>query len=332
MQGLASTFEAIYSGLEAIVDYPVALWFPSQYFVVGLMLGLLGLKLWRRKVLALSLFVASASLVLVGFYQNHEEGEHRITMLDVGQGLAMVVEVDDYVLVYDTGPAYPSGFNATDAVLIPYLRDRGIKRIDTLIVSHADNDHIGGLPYLDAAYPIGEIFTSRVDKVSQGKLCSRGQRWARYGVTFDILGPDDQTPSGNNNLSCILRISNERYRTLITGDIEKQAERHLINSQVDIQADFVIVPHHGSKTSSTLPFIESVRPRIGLIAAGYRNHYGHPHKTVVERYLDSKVELKSTIESGSILLKINNKSYSQSYYRLDSRRFWHRQKKPNWQT
>lgn len=258
-----------------------------------------------------------------------QEGEVRIALLDVGQGLSMVIEAKGYVLVYDTGPAYPSGFNAAQAVLIPYLRKRGISKIDQLIISHADNDHIGGMNYVQNAFDITHVLTSRLDKVPGAVACQAGQAWFVSGIGFSILSPDQQTPQGSNNLSCVLRIDNGAFSTLITGDIEKPAERYLLNAKLALKSDFALVPHHGSNSSSTENFIDAVQPKLALVAAGYRNHHGHPHPKVVERYRSARVELLSTVESGSILLNFNREKWSYTAFRKAHRRFWHRQKKPN---
>jgi competence protein ComEC len=262
--------------------------------------------------------------IYLGQHNPFSESELRIVLLDVGQGLSMVIEAKDYVLVYDTGPAYPSGFNAAQAVLIPYLRRRGVSKIDHLIISHADNDHIGGLDALQNAFDISQILTSRVDKIPSAYACQAGQAWSMSGVEFSIVSPDQGAPQGSNNNSCVLRIDNGSYSTLITGDIEKPIERFLLNSKQSLKSDFLLVPHHGSSSSSTPGFIDAVQPKLGLIAAGYRNHYGHPHPNVVSRFSSRRIKLLSTIENGSVLLKINKKEWSYTAFRVANRRFWHR--------
>ena len=104
----------------------------------------------------------------------------------------------------------------------------------------------------------------------------------------------------------------------------------MLNAGLNLSADIVILPHHGSRTSSTAEFIQAVKPSLGLISMGYANHHGHPHASVVQRYFQRDVKLESTVENGSILLKINDNGGSKRSYRVDNRRFWHRQKKPNW--
>lgn len=327
---LAWFLEAISNLLFWISQLSFASFFPPALPPLCLLLMLLAmlaylLGWWGKHLLALITGLA----IYIGQHNSFQEGEIRIALLDIGQGLSMVIEAKDYVLVYDTGPAYPSGFNAAQAVLIPYLRQRGISKIDHLIISHSDNDHIGGLNFLQNAFDISQILTSRLDKIPSATACETGQAWFVSGVQFSILSPGQGTPQGSNNLSCVLRIDNGVFSALITGDIEKPVERYLLNSKQPLKSDFVLVPHHGSKTSSTIDFIDAVQPKLGLFSAGYRNHHGHPHPKVVQRYKSRPIELLSTVDSGSILLKINRKKWSYTAFRTANRRFWHRQKKPN---
>lgn len=327
---LARGFEVIYLGLSWLSRLPYAEYFPPTFplfFQIGFLLVLFA-YLARLPIRHWVMVIAGVVGLLC---QNPamRDNEVRLALLDVGQGLAIVVEARDYVLVYDTGPAYPSGFNAADAVLLPYLRHQGINKIDRLIISHADNDHAGGYPFLREAIAIRQISASQPDKVSRAEKCQAGQMWQVAGVRFDIIGPDENTPSGNNNQSCVLRVDNGRFSVLITGDIEKSVERYLIENSHQLAADFVLVPHHGSKTSSSEPFIDSVQPTVALVSAGYRSHFGHPHGSVIRRYQRRGIQLLSTVDSGSIVLKINPKNWHIERYRETGKGFWHRQKKPN---
>ena len=247
----------------------------------------------------------------------------KVTLLDVGQGLAMVIQTEKSVTVYDTGPKYSSGFTAADAVLVPYLRSNGIERIDRLIISHADNDHIGGYQAVVEAFDVGQVLTSRVDKLPAASLCQQGQQWREGNTEFKIISPNSKTPKGSNNGSCVLKLNHDGVSLLITGDIEKQVERFLLAQQADLKADIMLVPHQGSKTSSTAAFIEAVGPKLALVAAGYLNHYGHPHSSVAARYANRGIELLSTVDSGTIEVLIANGGYRVRPYRHTHKRFWH---------
>jgi competence protein ComEC len=144
-------------------------------------------------------------------------------------------------------------------------------------------------------------------------------------VTFEFLSPDENTPSGSNNRSCVLMIDNGQIRSLITGDIEQAVERYLVrNSDVQLGADILLVPHQGSKTSSTERFIDAVSPSLALVAAGYLNHYGHPHEQVIQRYAERGIPVLSTQNHGSIRLSVERTEIHTESFRSAEARFWRR--------
>ena len=325
---LASVFNYVYVLLEFVAGLSFAKHLVSsvstwEFAACILVISLFFLASRWRYFAALALAVN----ILVGLPAKLSN-EMRIALIDVGQGLAMVIESGDYVLVYDTGPRYRTGFTAAAATLIPYLNTRGIQQIDTLIISHADNDHIGGYQTIADQFDVKQVITSRVDKLPNAQACVAGQAWQKGLSTFSIISPDSGTPKGSNNHSCVLRIEHQGVSTLITGDIEKQVERYLISQQHTLAADIMLVPHQGSKTSSTREFIDAVSPKLVLFAAGYRNHYGHPHKSVVERYQKRNVKSLSTIDSGSIILNIKENDWHFNEFRKSEKAFWHDQKIP----
>ena len=298
-----------------------------------LMVGALTVYMLRLKLFAYVLW----SVMLAGLFMpidkvfsfSKNSTELNITLLDVGQGLSLVVEVSGqkkYTLVYDTGPRYPSGFTAAKAVLIPYLNWKGVSHIDQLVISHADNDHIGGYSELQDAFLVEHVLTSRTDVLPESKACTTGQKWQVEGVGFEFLSPMVNTPQGSNNLSCVLKISYAQTNILITGDIEKQVERHLLSNYHEnlskLKAEILLVPHQGSKTSSTQAFIDTVEPELALVAAGYLNHYGHPHPMVVQRYIDRKIDLLSTVDNGSVIIKVNSAGWRTLSFRKDQKRVW----------
>jgi len=322
---LGDCFEWVFQGLAWVADLAIAKTSlpPMQliHWLLFLLLAIAFAQDWRTRY---ALVVLCVSMLFLVRPDTLEEGELRIVLLDVGQGLSMVIETDNYTLVYDTGPAYQSGFSAAQAVLLPYLQQRDIRHIDTLVISHADNDHIGGFPVLRDAFPIAQLLSSRVDKVAGAQSCEAGQYWQVANIRFSIISPDTHTPQGSNNRSCVLKVSNGHVTALITGDIERPVERYLLDQQTDLKADIMLVPHQGSKTSSSETFIDAVNPKLAMLAAGYRNHYGHPHKTVRERYLARSIEMYSTIESGSILLNIKGNKWNVVSHRTKVGGFWRR--------
>jgi len=331
LQQLCAAFDVCFRVLEwanqlefaRVYATPLSWW---QWLLFALLVVLYLMSVRGKGVLCL-LLVAS---MFVNTAATLTDDELHVTLLDVGQGLAMVIETTNSVIVYDTGPKYSSGFTTADAVLLPFLRQRGIRRIDTLVVSHADNDHIGGLEAVSNAFELGNIITSRLDKVEGASECIAGQSWRHDQTTFSVISPDVNTPQGSNNRSCVIVLEHYGTKILLSGDIEKSVERYLVkNSPQLLNADILLVPHQGSKTSSTGAFLDTVSPKLAMLAAGYRNHYGHPHLSVVRRYQERHVELLSTIESGSVLLKINSRGWRKVLYRQRYARFWRNQKLPN---
>ena len=253
-------------------------------------------------------------------------GEAGMTVLDVGQGLAVVVSTQKHNLLYDTGPAYASGFNTGTAVVLPYLRSSGINALDLLVQSHGDNDHIGGLKGLIGEIPISRILTSVPDRIphQQVRDCRDGQSWYWDGVYFQVLHPAEAMNLSANDRSCVVRISARDLTLLLPGDIEKRAERSLVQRHgPGLQSDVIVAPHHGSKTSSTREFIRAVSPDIAIIPAGYRNRFNLPNQDIISRYRKHGARLLNTAESGAIRVSATEAGIQVMTHREKQRRFWH---------
>jgi competence protein ComEC len=255
------------------------------------------------------------------------QGTARVTVLDVGQGLASVIETARHTLVFDTGIRLSPKFDMGSAVLVPFLRSRAIRQVDVLVLSHTDSDHIGGAPSLLAAFPVNQQLSSYPQQVpgDMVELCEPGKQWEWDGVSFTILAPLLPYFSEENNNSCVIRVNAGNESILLTGDIESEAEARLIDAYGELlESDVLIVPHHGSKTSSTLDFLDAVQPELALMSAGYRNQYGFPHRRVVKHYQSKNIQLINTAQSGAISLVIGEQRMSQSVskYRYQSMRYW----------
>ena len=253
-------------------------------------------------------------------------GEAGMTVLDVGQGLAVVVSTQKHNLLYDTGPAYASGFNTGTAVVLPYLRSSGINALDLLVQSHGDNDHIGGLKGLIGEIPISRILTSVPGRIphQQVRDCRDGQSWYWDGVYFQVLHPAEAMNLSANDRSCVVRISARDLTLLLPGDIEKRAERSLVQRHgAGLQSDVIVAPHHGSKTSSTREFIRAVSPDIAIIPAGYRNRFNLPNQDIISRYRKHGARLLNTAESGAIRVSATEAGIQVMTHREKQRRFWH---------
>ena len=254
-------------------------------------------------------------------------GEIAFSLLDVGQGLAAVVQTRTHILVYDAGPRtlnWDSGRN----IVVPYLQSRGIVHLDKLVISHPDNDHIGGARAILAHFPVATIATSVPAALATPvtQLCLSGTTWQWDGVTFRFLYPSLYALQGarKNDRSCVLRIDNGDHAILLTGDIERYAEEQLWRDPaVILSADIMVVPHHGSKTSAWQPFVAKVRPKFVLYALGYRNRYHFPHQSVVALYHLLGAKQFTTAAHGMIFWQIDHRALHQPVlYRQQAARYW----------
>ena len=251
-------------------------------------------------------------------------GEAWLHLLDVGQGLATVVETRRHTLVFDTGPRFSADFDAGEAVIVPFLRQRGIHSLDRLIISHGDNDHRGGSASLRRAMPVADVISSVPHKLPGARACRAGQQWSWDGVRFEILNPDAaMARHGGNDASCVLRVSNARGALLLTGDIEARAERHLLARPGMLTAQVLVAPHHGSRTSSSAAFIDAVAPRWVLFPVGYRNRFAFPRPQVVARYRKRNIGILDTATSGMISVRLTRAGVQPPVsYRYSQPRFW----------
>lgn len=247
-----------------------------------------------------------------------------LTVLDVGQALAVVVRTKHHVLLYDTGLSALSHNSGTD-VIIPYLRNHQLNNIDLMLISHGDNDHLGGAASIFKIINVKKIETSDIKKINFAKsdLCLP-RKWHWDGIDFTILYPTLTNLNLGNNSSCVLMIDAGRQRVLLTGDIEAYAENKLLELFLPLRADVIIAPHHGSKTSSTPNFIASVDPKYVIYSVGYHNRYHFPHKIITDRYGTIGAKQLATDKQGAITLKISNeKGIVIETVREKQRRFWH---------
>ena len=254
-------------------------------------------------------------------------GEYRMTVLDVGQGLSVVVQTQQHTLVYDTGAAFASGFNLADAVLLPYLREQGVAQITTLLLSHGDNDHDGAASALVAGIPVQQVLAGEPDRTPvPAQPCVAGQRWEWDGVEFMVLHPGLKRPAVSNNASCVLRIRNAAGVTLLTGDIKAQVERQLLSEvAVDAPYQLVVVPHHGSLSSSSEAFVQAVQARRVVYPVGAMNRYGFPKAAVVARWQAAGAESWRTDQTGALswLFSQTGEVQGPTKYRVEHQRYWH---------
>jgi len=256
-------------------------------------------------------------------------GEFELLAADVGQGTAVIVRTASHTLVYDSGPRYGPESDAGHRVLVPLLRAFD-ERVDTLLLSHRDLDHTGGAIAVLAMQPQARLLSSieaehPLQSVRHATRCTAGQQWQWDGVTFEVLHPaeDDYARAAKSNaLSCVLRVANGRRAALFAGDIELAQESRLVAEGAPLRADVLLVPHHGSKTSSSDAFLAAVDPELGIVQAGYRNRFGHPARPVVDRYRDRGIALVDSPRCGAAMWRSWDSGAARCQRQL-ARRYWH---------
>lgn len=235
------------------------------------------------------------------------EGAFAATVLDVGQGLAVVVRTRGHALVYDSGPLFSERFSAGEAIVLPELVRRGARRLDLLLLSHGDADHAGA-----AADIVAGIRTTRVLSGTPPQIlgvgavepCRNGDAWTWDGVRFDLFAPgDDVAGAGDNDRSCVLRVQDAAGRSLLlTGDVEVPAQRQWLRSGAVAPVDVLLAPHHGSRGALHAPLIARLKPREVIFSAGYRSRFGHPHPEVTRAYRAAGARLWNTAQDGAVLI------------------------------
>ncbi len=260
------------------------------------------------------------------------DGQFEILGADIGQGNALIVRTASHSLVYDTGPKFSRESDAGNRVLVPLLQAMG-EKIDMLMLSHRDLDHIGGAPAVLAMQPQARLVSSIEDShelqaIRKAERCLAGQSWSWDGVDFEILHPlpaDYEIKTKSNAMSCVLRISNGAKTALLAGDLEAAQELRLVRTpdmQAKLKADFLLMPHHGSKTSSTGPFLDAVRPQFALAQAGYRNRFNHPVASVLARYADRQIQVIKSPSCGAAIWA-SQQPAQVNCHRATSQRYWH---------
>ena len=268
-------------------------------------------------IISLSLFIfmplprlipVALIIFIAGCLPEHEKiklGEARMDVLDVGQGLAIVIRTANHILVYDTGVKFYQGSDMGQRVIIPYLQTLGVKNIDKVIISHPDLDHLGGLRSLEETYKIKQLIVDNPSVYKRGLSCHQYPDWTWDGISFHFFANPSAIKTKNNS-SCVLQILNGKNRILLTGDIEKQAEEYLIKTYGHrLSSQVLVIPHHGSKTSSSDQFLDNVAPQYAIASYGFDNRYHFPHATVMQRYRQHHIMVYNTSDYGmlSVFLK-----------------------------
>uniref|UniRef100_UPI000C842A65 DNA internalization-related competence protein ComEC/Rec2 n=1 Tax=Vibrio splendidus TaxID=29497 RepID=UPI000C842A65 len=260
-----------------------------------------------------------------------QQNKLTIDILDVGHGLSLVLEKNNQVVVYDLGNAWPGG-SIVESLLIPILNQRGIHELEGVIVSHFDSDHAGGYPVLLENYNPKWIRASQnrnQQPQSQSKLqaCIIGENWSWQDIVFEVLWPPKQVKRAYNPHSCVVKVSDPStdFSMLLTGDIELVSEWLLARDGEQLRSDVMLVPHHGSNSSSIKPFIEAVSPQLAIASLAKGNQWGMPSKSVIERYHETGSAWLDTGESGQITITISQEGWKYHTIREQQGRQWYRQ-------
>ncbi len=275
-------------------------------------------------VIAISLlFTLFLTYFLTVFSSDANKDKWQVSVMDVGQGLAIVIEKNHKAIIYDTGASYPSGFNMAESVLMPYLQFQGISQIDKVLISHQDNDHAGGLKKLRENIAIDSVLANS-EILSADSLCSTNQSFIWQGLSFDIIWPltGKALSAKTNDRSCVIKVSDNQHSILLTGDISKKVEQQLVEQKLLPTADVVIVPHHGSLSSSSEAFISTLNVETAIVSSGFMNRWNMPKPAVVKRYLDKNIKLHNTATQGMVSVLVSDNSLKVKQYRQDVWPFW----------
>jgi len=277
--------------------------FASEWFYSGASAfsltfsGWCGVMAWRFGWIQTSPANILILVVVITVWLNAKAPERwRVDMIDVGHGLAILISKNGQGILYDTGNRWEGG-SAAEMNILPFIRWRNIS-LEQIIISHGDEDHRGGLESIQRAFPLASV---RESSISSPLPCISGTRWQWQGLTFNVLWPDKLTSRAGNDDSCVIRIDDGKFRVLLTGDIEASAERSLVSRyHHELAATLLQVPHHGSNTSSTGPFLRAVNPEMAIASASRFNQWHLPAKKVVSRYDHAQLGWRDTSHSGQI--------------------------------
>ncbi|MDI9240181.1 DNA internalization-related competence protein ComEC/Rec2 [Lysobacter sp. LF1] len=318
-------FDLVWSLFEWLAAGPLAVWWLPEPHWLALPLALIG-AFWLLLPRGVPGKAVAALLWLPLLWPDRRApapGEAELLVVDVGQGLSVVVRTSRHALLFDMGSAVPEGFDAGERAVVPALHALGVGRLDRVIVSHSDNDHMGGLVAVREAYPVPTVTAPAGAPVDGGHPCRAGEHWRWDGVEFRFLHPPADFPYLKNESSCVLRIEADGRAALLTGDIGEVIERRLLRlAPADVKADVVLVAHHGSAGSSDPGFIAATGAREALVSAGHGNRFGHPREEVVRRWSAAGARVHETAREGALRVRLGRGGVSVEARREAHPRLW----------
>ncbi len=269
------------------------------------------------------------------FFKRHDDFSLRLTFFDAGQGTAIAIETKNHQVIYDTGRTFSRKFNVGEHIIGPSLHGLNKANIDTLNVSHGDNDHAGGVSGLLKNITTKRIVAGQPQSMTYhtelpASQCVAGQYWSLDDVEFRVLWPTEgflassSRTEKSNNFSCVLSIRYKNNTIFLAGDIESSVESRMLQELSFFKpVDILLVPHHGSKTSSSKQWIAKLSPTWAIVTAGYRNHYNHPHPNIVRRYTEQGSHLLNTAKEGAIRFTLIDNQWHLERWRSYYRRYWY---------
>ena len=321
---LAGVLDRTWPLLEAISAWPLASYSPAA--LPGAIVAATGIALFAAQLLPMTgLRCAAACMagaLLIGAASRPPMGGYVLTAMDTGQGLATVVETAHHALVFDTGPRWQSGSAAAKVALLPYLRGRGIRSIDVLVVSHDDADHAGGADALRQALPVEFTMTAEHSRVRGDATCRRGDSWRWDGVDFRVLHPPAGFEGSDNDRSCAIAVSGRGGSALLLADLETAAEAEILPHMLSV--DVILVPHHGSRSSSSPALVEAASARVAIVSTGFGNRWDMPDAGVVARWRQAGTSVLVTAEDGAIRAEFPPQPgrVAVTTERRENRRWW----------
>jgi len=326
LQLAAWALQPQWSLLSWQAQWPLAQWYFAEASLPGLLLAALG-AVWLLAPRGVPLRGFGLLLLLPQLWPATSRplpGEFVLCVVDVGQGLSVLVRTAQHALLYDTGARYPSGFDLGEAVVVPTVHALGVRELDALVVSHADLDHAGGVEAVRRGLKPRALWRGDPRIAGgQGQACAAGQSWQWDGVTFRLLHPPDGFRGDDNDGSCVLLVQSGSARLLLTGDISARVEAD-VAAAAGREPLVLVVPHHGSKTASSAALLDGLQVQLALVSAGYRSRFGHPHADVVARYRERGIPLVNTAEAGCLRLHFTARGPPRTieHCRRDRRRYW----------
>ncbi|MGN6729243.1 MAG: DNA internalization-related competence protein ComEC/Rec2 [Rhodanobacteraceae bacterium] len=294
--------------LQRLAAWPAALHYFPQANVIAFVLACLG-AIWLLAPRGVPARALAPLLMLPLLWPRAtplRDGDFAAMVVDVGQGLSVLVRTRGHALLYDTGARYPSGFDLGEAAVVPALHAIGVERLDTLIISHGDNDHAGGARAVLAAFPATAALGGEPDRGDIPlRQCEAGQHWTWDGVDFRVLSPKPPVQVRGNDAGCVLLVSGAGGELLLPADTTAKvepaiAEAVVASAGVHDPPRVLVVPHHGSKTSSSEDYLRALHPRFAIASAGYRNRFRHPAAVIVARYEQLGIPLSTTADTGAV--------------------------------